>query len=38
LPRWLTRYIIATTLLEWKPLRKINSVEAFGRFTDHELA
>jgi SAICAR synthetase len=26
LPRWLTRYIIATTLLEWKRLPKVNSM------------
>ncbi len=30
---WLTQYIIAMTLLEWKPLRKVNSIETFRSLT-----
>gem|GEM_PF-4281607 len=37
LPRWPTRYIITTTLLEWKPLRKVNSIEAFRRLTGDDI-
>jgi hypothetical protein len=35
---WLTQYIIAMTLPEWKPLRKVNSIETLRRLTGYELA
>jgi hypothetical protein len=34
---WLTQYIIAMTLPEWKPLRKVNSIETFRRLVGRDL-